>query len=65
MTNLTSFNFKIFSFAPFHKKKESYLSLSPGLCRTMEFKYEGDSVFNGIPTSMYSTDFGDIKVAKL
>ncbi|XP_070502419.1 sensory neuron membrane protein 1-like [Chironomus tepperi] len=48
-------------FAPFHSKKDSYFSFSPGLCRTMEFKYEADSVVNGIPTSVYSTVFGDEK----
>jgi len=56
------FFFLIHSFAPFHNKNGSYFSFLPGLCRTMEFKYEGDSVYNGVPISVYNTNFGDVKV---
>ncbi len=50
------------SFPPFNKPQDGMWTFSTPFCRSLQTKFVERSSYNGIATSIYTTDFGDIKV---
>jgi hypothetical protein len=48
-------------FAPFNKKDESLVAFTPDLCRSIGTKFVKRSKYLGVPTSVLTMDFGDLK----
>jgi hypothetical protein len=49
-------------FPPFNKENAKLVAYAPYLCRSFETKYVSRSEYNGVPISILTMEFGDLKV---
>lgn len=51
-------------FPPFLTKDEGLWTFTPDVCMSLKSHFVRDSSFDGMPSRIYSADFGDLKVSK-
>ena len=51
-------------FPPFMSREEGLWSYSPEICMSLNAKFQRKSSYAGMPTSIFTLDFGDMKVSR-
>lgn len=49
-------------FSPYKKKTDIIYSFTPAMCRSLGMTYVRDGSYNSVPTSVFTINFGDMKV---